>query len=218
MALEDVKENLSEQFKQIWGRVRESDAYLQASEKYQSLSPAGQTGVLIGAVLVGFLIVMAVPASFYFSSSSEIGDYESKRDTIRELFKVSREAAAIPRPPPPVTASDLTNMARTVASTARLQPEQITSVNETPANVAGISKAIDQAGIQVALAKVNLKQIVDIGAQLQNMQGTARMMGLEVKANLQDPKYYDVVYKIVAFSAKPAPVAGAGGSKKGKKK
>jgi hypothetical protein len=222
MAIEDIKENLREQVKAVMGRVRETDLYLRLSEKYQSLSPAGQKVSIAGAVLVAFLIVMAIPWSFYSGSQTMVEEYEGKRNTVRELFKVNRETAALPIPAPPVTATDLTAMAKQSLTTARLAPDQIVGVNEMPANVSGISKSIDQAGIEVSLAKLNLKQIVDIGSDLQNLQGpsgTARMMGLEVKANMSDARYYDAIYKIVAFSAKPdAAAAGKGGKPKGRKK
>jgi hypothetical protein len=203
MALDDVKDNLKEQAKAIWSRVRESDAYLQLSEKYQSLSPDGQKAALALSLVVGFLIVMAVPWSFYSSSQTSVEDYEVKRDLVRELFKVNRETAGLPPAPAPIGASELEGLARQNLSNARLVPEQIVGVTETPANVAGIAKTIEQTGIAVSLSKVNLKQIVDIGNDLQNMQSTARMMGLEIKASAADSRYYDVVYKIVAFAAKP---------------
>jgi hypothetical protein len=215
MALEDVKDNVRDQIKAIWGRIRETDAYLQLSEKYQSLSPTGQKLSMAGVIFVGFLLVMAVPYSFYSGSQSSIEEYEGKRDTVRQLFKVNREAAGLPPAPPPVTSNDLQTMARQQLTNARLAPDQIVGVNESPANVPGIAKTIDQAGVQVSLAKVNLKQIVDIGSDLQNMQNTARMMGLEIKASAADPHYYDVIYKIVAFSAKPEALPAG---KKGKKK
>ncbi len=203
MAFEDVKDNVKEQVKAIWARVRESDAYLQLNERYQSLSPNGQKAALAGGVAVAFLIVMAIPWTFYSGSKTSIEEYEAKRDVVRELFKVNREASGLPPAPPPIAASELESMARQTLTTARLVPEQIVSVTESPANVSGIAKTIDQTGIAVSLAKLNLKQIVEIGSELQGMQSTARMMGLEVKANAADSRYYDVVYKIVAFAAKP---------------
>lgn len=217
MALQDVKDNLGEQVKAISSRVRETDGYLKINEKYLSLSPVGQKLSLIGAGLLGFLLVMAIPWAFYSGSQTSIEEFESKRNVIRELFKVNREAAALPLASPPVTASELSNMARKTLTSARLVPEQIVGVTESTANVAGISKSIDQAGIQVSVAKLNLKQIVDVGSELQNLQGptgTARMMGLEVKANLSDSRYYDAIYKIVAFSAKPEIVPAGKGKKK----
>lgn len=214
MALEDIRDGLRDRLKSVWGRVRESDAYLQLNEKYEGLSPTGQKLSVAGATLLAILLVMAVPWSFYSSSRASVEDFESKRNVIRELFRVNREAASLAPAPSPVSASELQTVARSTLTAARLQPDQIVTVTESTSNIASVPKTIDQTGVQVSLAKLNLKQIVDIGHSLQNMQGTARMTGLEIKANVADARYYDVIYRIVAFAAKAEPIANTKGRKK----
>lgn len=214
MALEDIRDGLRDKLKSVWGRVRESDAYLQLNERYQSLSPTGQKLSIAGVSLLAFLLIMAVPWSFYSGSQTSVEDFENKRNVIRELFRVNREAASLAPAPPPVSASELQTVARNSLTAARLQTDQIVTVTESTSNIASIPKTIDQTGVQVSLAKLNLKQIVDIGHSLQNMQGTARMTGLEIKANVADARYYDVIYRIVAFAAKPEPLANSKGRKK----
>jgi hypothetical protein len=214
VALEDIRDNLRDQFRQIAANIQESSAYISLNEKYQSLSPAGQKASLAGAIVVGLLLVMAVPWTFYSGSQTSMEEFESKRTLVRDLFRVTREASSIPVPPPPVTAMELQNNARNALNGARLQPEQITAVNEVPVTVPGVPKSVDQAGIIVTLAKLNLKQVVEIGHELQNLHQMARMSGLEIKANVADPKYYDATYKIVAFSAKPEVTAKPGRARK----
>lgn len=207
MAFEDLRDNVRDQLRTLSANIQESSAFINLKEKYQSLSPNGQKLSLIGAGLASFLIVMAVPYMFYSGSQTAMEEFEEKRTVVRDLFRVTREASSIPAPPPPVTAMDLQNNARNLLNGARLQQEQIVGVNEASINVTGIPKTIEQAGILISLAKLNLKQIVEIGHELQNLHQMARMAGLEVKANVSDPAYYDVVYKVVAFSAKPEAAA-----------
>lgn len=203
MAFEDLRDNLREQARAIASRVQETSTWISLNEKYQGLSPVGQKASLVGGIFLAFLIVMAVPWMFYSDSQASMEEFESKRTVVRDLFRVTREAASIPPPPPAVTSGVLQNSAREALTAARLQPEQITVVTESPITVAGVPKTVDQAGILVSLSKLNLKQVIDVGNELQNLHQMARMSGLEVKANTADPKYYDVIYKIVAFSAKP---------------
>lgn len=205
-ALDDLRDNLRDQAKAIASRIRETDAWLQLTERYQSLSPNGQRASIAGAAFVGFLIVMAVPWSFYSGSQTSIADFENKRNTVRELFRVNREASSLPPAPPLVASAELQNIARNSLTAARLQADQIKSVTESDAKVAAVPATIEQSGIQVSLSKLNLKQIVDIGHELQNLQATARMTGLEIRASAADPKYYDVVYRVVAFAPKAAPL------------
>ena len=203
MAFEDVRDNLKEQLRQISSNVQESSAYINLKEKYQGYSPTAQKGILAGVVALSFLLIMAVPYMFYSGSQTSMEDFESRRTLVRDLFRATREAGSLPPPPPPISSSDLQNNARNLLNGARLQAEQITGVAETPVTVTGIPKTVEQAGILVSLSKLNLRQIVQIGHELQNIHPMARMNGLEIKANVTDPKYYDAAFKIVAFSAKP---------------
>lgn len=213
MAFEDLRDNVRDQLRQISANIQESSAFINLKEKYQGLSPNGQKLSLIGAGFVAFMVIMAVPYMFYSSSQTAMGEFEEKRTVVRDLFRVTREASSLPAAPPPITSMDLQNSARNLLNGARLQPEQIAGVNETTINVTGMPKTIDQAGISVSLAKLNLRQIVEVGHELQNVHQMARMAGLEVKANIADPAYYDVVYKIVAFSAKPEQTGKNGSSR-----
>lgn len=217
MAFEDLRDNVREQVRQISGTLQESSVFINLKEKYQGLTPTGQKLSLIGAGVASFLIVMAVPYMFYSGSQTAMEEFEEKRTVVRDLFRVTREASSIPAPPPPIAAMDLQNSARNTLNGARLQAEQIVSVNEATITIPGIPKTIDQAGILVSLAKLNLKQVVEVGHELQNIHQMARMAGLEVKANVADPAYYDVVYKIVAFSAKPEAAAKGTSRTRGRK-
>lgn len=203
MALEDIRDNLKDQLRQISGNIQESSTFISLKEKYQGYSSTGQKGILAGAIVLSLLLLLSVPYMFYAGSQTSMEDFEGKRTLVRDLFRATREAGSLPPPPPPISSSELQNNARNLLNGARLQAEQIVGVAETPMTVTGIPKTVEQAGILVSLAKLNLRQVVQIGHELQNIHPMARMNGLEVKANIADPKYYDAAYKIVAFSAKP---------------
>ena len=66
-----------------------------------------------------------------------------------------------------------------------------------------IPKSLEQNGVSVAVKKLNLSQIVDIGQKLQRINTTAKMVGIQVVAQAADPHYFDVVYKLVAFNLPP---------------
>jgi hypothetical protein len=204
MAFDDLKDRFSETGSRILSSIQESSAFLELQEKYQGLSSTGQKLTLIGATLVGLLLVLAVPLMFYFSANDQITQYEDKQQLIRDLFRISHETASIQPPPPAVSSTELESRARSALANVRLQPEQINAVTALPSvSVPGISKAVEQSGVSVNLKKLNLKQLIDAGHELQLVHPTAKMMGIDVVANQPDPHYFDVTYKIVAFSAKP---------------
>lgn len=216
MNLDDIKENLREQFVQLAGSVKESSAFIQASERYQNLSPNGQKVALYGGAAVLVLLLLLIPWTFYSGSMDKISDYEDRRDNIRKLFQVSREASALPMEPPEITSSDLQNRVRNELQAAQLQPEQIGMINGIEGKtVKDVPASVSQAGVTVPVNMLNVTQLVDIGHKLQLVHPTAKMVGIDIKASAKDSHLFDVTYKIVAFSVPkaPAPKASAKGAK-----
>ncbi|MES2856332.1 MAG: hypothetical protein V4692_10740 [Bdellovibrionota bacterium] len=211
MAFEDIKDSIRDAGARVGSQIQESSAFLELQEKYQGLSPTAQKLSLLLASLFGALILLIVPLTFYFSANDQIVQYEDKQQLIRDLFRVSRESASLPPAPPAISSADLEVRARNALSGVRLQPDQIANVSAiSGANVPGISKAVDQSAVSINLKKLNLRQLIDAGHQLQLVHPTAKMMGIDVRATQPDPHFFDVTYKIVAFSAKPDASAGKG--------
>lgn len=208
MNFEDIKERIKELFQSITGRIAESSAWQQLSEKYADLPPQGQKAALSGAAFIGALLLISVPYLFYASSASQLDDFEGKKTMMREFFRINREANSLPPPPVAISANDLRNRIQNEITLAQLQPEQnggITDFDNKAKASSWIPKTLQQSGVAVTLKKLNLQQIVDIGQKLQNIQPTAKMIGLEVHAQREDPHYFDVTYKLVAFSLPPEP-------------
>ncbi|MES2965598.1 MAG: hypothetical protein V4760_17080 [Bdellovibrionota bacterium] len=216
MALEDIRDSVKEQFSAVFARVRESSAFIELSEKYQSLSPTAQKGALAGGGLLAFLILMLVPWMYFSSSSDQLTQYEDKRSLVQTVYQVSREASSVGlRNSAPIAASDFQSKAQGIVTESALQPEQMQYVSPIPAaTVPGIAKSIDQAGVEVSLKKLNLSQVIDIGYKLQSMDSRGRLLGLDIKASTTDRHYYDVIYRVIGFGPKPdTGTAGTAGRK-----
>jgi hypothetical protein len=222
MALEDIRDSVKEQLSAVFARVRETSAFIELSEKYQGLSPGAQKASLAGASVVAFLVLMALPYAYFSSSSDLITQYEDKRMLVQDYYHISRAANSVAnRNAAPVTGSEFQSRAQGIVNEAALQAEQMQYVSPIPeGNVPGISKAIDQAGVEVSLKKLNLTQVIDIGYKLQSMDSRGRLMGLDIKANATDRHYFDVIYRVIGFGPKPdaGGPAGAAGRGKGKGK
>lgn len=222
MALEDIRDGIKEQLNAIFGRVRETSAFIELSEKYQGLSPVAQKASLFGGGFLLFLILMALPWTYFSSSSDLISQYEDKRSLVQDFYHVSREASAVAnRIAAPVSGSEFQTRAQGIVTEAALQAEQMQYVSPIPAgNVPGISKSIDQAGVEVSLKKLNLTQVIDIGYKLQSMDQRSRLMGIDIKANASDRHYFDVIYRVIGFGPKPdaGGAAQAAAARKGKGK
>lgn len=205
MNFDDLKEQLREQFSALASKVQESPTWIQLTEVYQNLSPNGQKAALAGLAALFTLILLALPMTFYFSSQESVAAFEDQRQLIRDLYRVSRAAKTLP--PAPAQPGDLTSLIRSRLDIARLAPEQIGSVApmELTGNIVGIPKALDRTGVRVNLSKLNLRQVVDIGHNLQSAHPSVKMTGLDIRANSEDDHYFDVVYQLVSATVAPEP-------------
>lgn len=211
MNLDDIKDRFREGFQTIAGKLRESPAWHQLVEKYADLPPQGQKVALAGAGFGFTAMLLLVPSCVLMTSSSNLQEFEDKKQLMRDLFRVHRTVSALPPAPIGLTIGELQNRAAGELNTAGLQPDQLGGITEFDNKAtasAWIPKTLDQKGVNVTVRKLNLQQIVDIGTRLQRLQSTAKMIGMEVRAQAADPHYFDVVYKIVAFNLPPEPAKG----------
>ena len=219
MNFEDIKDKLREQVMILWSQIQETPLWNKLSEEFGNLSPRKQKGVLIALVLMGILIVLMIPYGFYSSTSDTVAEFDRKRDLIRELFKVKRESAILENAPPSISGSELQSRAQMQITNAHLAPEQTREItdydNAGPQASSIIPKIVIQKGTSVSLSKLTLKQVVDIGHQLQSSHQSAKLVGLEVTASSVNPNYFDAVYKLISFTM---PVEAAPAEKGSKKK
>lgn len=216
MALEDIKEQLREQLQTLAARVQESPAWQEAMERYQSLTPTAQKGVLGGIGALAALILFLIPYLFFAASQSTLAEFEEKKQLIRELYRYSHAATTMGPAPMPVSAGELRNAIQGVLASQSppLLPEQTLGINDfdnSKAKSAALPMGLTQSGVAVSLSRLNLDQVVKVGAALQDLRPTAKVIGVKVQATAADPHYFDVTYKLVAFNLPVEPVAAPAG-------
>lgn len=203
MNLDDIKDQLRDQFNALWGRVQESTSYNSAKEKYDSLPSTAQKGIAFGSGILAVFIVLSIPFSYINSANTSIDEFNEYRVLLRDLLRIGRSAQDAPPLPPGLSAADLQNQAQAMTAELGLLPEQLVGIaplaDKRPANSLA-PPAIEQAGIAVSLKQLNLNQILDIGYRLQNISGGTKLTGVQIQANADDNHYYDVTYKVVNFS------------------
>jgi hypothetical protein len=208
MNLDDLKDKLSTELRATWDRIQESGTYNQMRDRYENMTPAMQQLTMYGGIAVVALMVLSIPYGYFNGSSEAVGEFEGKRMTIRELLKVSREAAEVPAIPQAPSVDMLRGSIDSTIKAANLLPEQIkgtqssTGSNLIPAN-------LSEGGLQIHLAKLNLRQVVDLGYKFSNFSPSVKMADMTMTANREDNRYFDVVYKLVALAVPAPPVIAA---------
>lgn len=197
---DDLKEQVMSALRPVLEKIEETPAYGQMKDRFDGLSPQAQKGVIAGGIVVAFLIVLSIPFGWYSDSQLMVEEFDSRRQTLRELFKVSRELGDIPNipSPPPVESlrMDLENRLRSFD----VLPEQIAGITATGSSTSRLIPAErSSGGITATLRKLNLDQIVGIGTVMSNLGASVKLTGLRIEANSEEAGYFDVTYKLTAL-------------------
>ncbi|WP_409477531.1 hypothetical protein [Pseudobdellovibrio sp. HCB154] len=203
--LDELKDQLKTSLQTTWERIQESEAYNQLNDKYQNLSPSGQKVAQVVTAILLAGIVFYSPISQLQVSGELLTQFEEKRTLIRDLFKTYRDSSGGLQMAPAPQAGELISTVQNSLSSSKLIPEQIVSVNTTQAEGRLIPANLQQAVIEVKLAKLNLRQIVDIGAQLANISQAVKVKDMFMQANAELAGYFDVTYKLYALKV-PEPL------------
>ena len=205
-------ENLSSQLKssgtRVGQQIQESQTFQQAQDRYQNMSPLMQKATTVLGVLLVALAILFYPLSKLTDSRSSLTMFEEKRGLIRDLFRTYRESASAPNIAIPPTHDGLQAAVEAILVRAELLPEQRSGV--TPGSVEGrlIPQNLVSNVLQVKLAKLNLRQVVDIGSAITGISESVKMKDLLVTANRQDTRYFDVTYVLYSLKVpEPTPEA-----------
>lgn len=200
MAFEGLAENLKSSLSGIKDRIVDSSLYQKIHEKYQNLNPQQQRLSLILTVSILILVVVYFPMEHYLGSSQLTSEFEEKRALTKALIKSHREVNHLPDLPTPQSSDNVKSIVESQLKEMNLVPEQIKFVNIT----SGSSKIIPlnkiQYGIEVGVAKLNLKQIVNLGSKLQAIHPAVKLKDLILTANREDARYQDGTFKLIALN------------------
>lgn len=199
MNLEDIKDKLKNDLTATWERLQESSIFNQLKDRYENLSPNAQRITVVATSLILSLLIISIPYGKFSLSSESVSEFESKRNLIRELHRVSREISEAPALNPPPGESEIKTSIEDLFKKAQLVSEQNAVVNIQNVSSQIISQTMISSGFVVEIKKLNLRQVIDIGYQLQALNAAVKLKDMSVQANLSDSKYMDVVYKLVSL-------------------
>lgn len=205
MALEDLKDQFKERMTDAWGKIQESPLFNALRERYETLPTGGQIGIIVGTLLIVVLLVLSIPLSYFNSAAEFNNQFNENRSLIRGLLRASRLASDLTATPQAPSAAELKNQIQNMLTTFTLLPDQVgpmLDLDPKTLNFTNVvsTKSLQQEGLGISLKKLNLKQTVDIGFELQKINPSVKVAGIEMNANQPDPHYFDVLYKLVVFN------------------
>lgn len=201
MNLDDLKDQLKERADQLGRQLQDSPVYIVLKEKYDLLSVSAQKLVLAGLAAAAAFILLFPPLSMILTASEQMEEFEDNRRLARDLLNVQRELKQGPNIPTSYPLSEMESRARSILQSAGLLTEQIAQVEVVSPRIAPIvSKAITSEAVLISLAKLNLRQIVDIGYSLQTIGPSVKLSQMKVQASADDDHYFDVLFELTSFS------------------
>lgn len=200
MALQDITAQLRGQFSELIQRVQDSPGYQSIKEKYDDLPSQQQKIVLFLSAGILIFFIYSIPYDNYIQSDSSVVVFEEQRQLIKNLIDVAKETSSgaqfFPSPPIGQIKTDMEIRLQQF----QLLPEQLGPIQVDSSSTAGLIPVNRQEGsIKISLKKLNLRQLVDITAELQKVNLNARLSNFKIDSHLTDPRYLDAFLDFVVI-------------------
>lgn len=199
MAFEAQLDELKSQAQQFGDKIAETPLYQQLRDRYETLSPPMQKVAIGATIAVVTLILAFIPYGSYVASEDYLVEFQEKRDLIRDLLRTHNDVQSNPPLPRLPDLGEVQGRIDGILNSRQILPEQKKGVT-TDANGTLINQNLLSGTIRVALTQLNLRQVTDISADLASIEG-AKLKDILMDANAKDPRYYDVVYRVVVFKS-----------------
>ncbi len=200
--LSKLKASLGE----LWEKIKDSEAYLQAKAKYDELDPQTRLYINLGIIGAVLLVVVISVVGGVAKVNGLANDIDRREELIGYLqisadnlkqFKEKQEAA---RGNADVS-SPLPTFVENVSTTTGLNPEKLVLGLEKPGQE---MKEAKEALIEVKLTQINLKQLTRLLFNLTD-QGSARNLNirdLTVDTKGDPTGYLDASFMVATYKAK----------------
>lgn len=201
MAFESLREQLRDQWSELWAKIEESSAYNTLRERFESQTPEVQRAIIVGGLVFFTMIVLSFPMAYISSSQDYLDQFEENREMILGLLRASRNASGPAPLPPPMPADAMRSTVERVLRNSGLVEEQLGAMEEIPADaIKNLAPAgVVANGLAVQVKTLNLSQVVEVGNALQNSGPGIKLIGLDVVQTKGQTHYYDINARLVSF-------------------
>lgn len=201
MDIESIKEQFVEQFQSYKSRLEDSEYYIRIKEGYDKLTPNVQILLKVFGAFLILYFFYSIPASYTSSADEKLTFFEENRQLTRDLIRAGRTAQTTKLPPPAPSPQQLTSNIERGLQTNQILAEQklgMTPMTEVASKTI-VPKSINQSGVKTSLKKLNIRQVIKIGEQM-NQINSSQLMNMVIQADSKDPHYFNVDYEVASFA------------------
>lgn len=216
MDFESLKEQLLDQYKELSQKIGENETFLMLAERYNNLSPVIQRSIIGGIVFLFFYVLYTIPSGSMASSESHYSNFELQRATTEDLYKAGAitsggsQSNGLGR-------TQLESQVKRDLKTQQVLDSQVSPFKSVAAPISAkkVPKEIEQIGLSFEIKKMNLKQFTNISSRLASINPNTKLTNISMKADKEDPHYFNVSYTLSSLNLKQAPQPAAAKGKRG---
>jgi hypothetical protein len=202
-------EQLMESLKAAWVAQMESPWVISLREKFDELPPIGQKALLYGTGIILSLLILSWPLSDVMTSWDLSSQFEERRQTLKDLYKVQQEIAQaplVPVPAPPIGSKPMMDQKLMAVG---IKAEQIRTVTETPPTM---QFGAEMRGVSYTIERITIRQAIDVAYELEHMDPSYKLQGFSVKAHPSDPHFFNTTISISNYAPKLSNLGAPGGA------
>lgn len=199
MFIEDWKDKINEKLNFLASEVQENSVFIELKERFQNLSYKNQKIISTSVVVLLILLLLLIPLSNFLTSCENDKDFLEKRDLLSNLMNTVEIDKILRGAPIFRSADSLTPKIKSSLGAFGLLSEQIGEIKAININSKIIPNKVKYEGINVKINKLNIRQIINIGNKLSNMDPNVILKDIEIIRNKEKANYADVTYLLVSM-------------------
>ncbi|MCB0355577.1 MAG: hypothetical protein KDD40_01130 [Bdellovibrionales bacterium] len=200
MNLDDLKDQLLDNWERLKNRIAEDPSFNSLKERYETLPAIGQKGLLVGVSLLLLLILIYIPYGYFETAREYENKYNTYKNTIRELLKIGKSDVSNIEATQRGDLEGLKERITTSINSFNLTSEQIQPITLIPKAENSLARPpIEEETFAVRLNKLNLDQLLQIGADLHRQFNNLKMTGMIVTADKEKAGYFNIEFRLSKF-------------------
>ena len=194
MNLETLKNLLIAVFETLFDRIASSNIYNSLLEYYQSLNMSYQRWIRNGFILLCFLFIFSFPFSLFIQSTRSLEEVKTKKDLIYSLLKKDSNLSFQTLSERELLAQ-VDNILTLSGSPDQIQILPLPDSIDLPSDL----RKLKFTGQQIEITNLNIKQAIEIGAQLDQISPFSKVIHFKVSESLENKNYFTATYSLVHF-------------------
>ncbi len=204
MFFENIIDQINEYFQSIVSQVQESSTFDSLRNKFSSFSPFTQKLLITTACFLILILTLIKPITNYQTSVENMIFFEEQKKLTQKIISFQKKSKFTSQTPKKYQLADLKTKVSDLGNAYSINflPDQI-SVTSSKASSKIILSA-NQNNFNIQTKKTNINQFSALTYSLQKLNKSLLIESIELKANPENPSYFDGLITIANLFVKPA--------------